>query len=119
MENHKLVLPEHLNHFGFLFGGNLLSWVDEFAWIAASLDYPGLQFVTVGMDEVAFRQGVRQGAILKLEANRIREGITSVTYEIEVTRADVATGDRTSVFSTRVTLVRVDASGEKVPITDE
>jgi len=24
MENYKLVLPEHLNHYGFLFGGNLL-----------------------------------------------------------------------------------------------
>jgi hypothetical protein len=30
MENHKLVLPEHLNQYGFLFGGNLLKWVDEY-----------------------------------------------------------------------------------------
>ena len=41
MENRRLVLPEHLNHFGFLFGGQLLRWVDGTAWIAASLDYPG------------------------------------------------------------------------------
>ena len=56
MENHKLVLPEHLNHFGFLFGGHMLAWVDEVAWIAASLDYPGYHFVTVGMDEVSFNE---------------------------------------------------------------
>lgn len=28
METYKLVLPEHLNPYGYLFGGNLLKWVD-------------------------------------------------------------------------------------------
>jgi acyl-CoA hydrolase len=27
------VLPEHLNHYGYLFGGHLLKWVDASAWI--------------------------------------------------------------------------------------
>ena len=54
MENHRLVLPEHLNQFGFLFGGYLLKWVDEFAWMGASLEFPGCLVVTVGMDEVSF-----------------------------------------------------------------
>ncbi|HSO80381.1 MAG TPA: hotdog domain-containing protein, partial [Chromatiaceae bacterium] len=35
MESYKVVRPEHLNHFGHLFGGCLLKWVDEIAWIAA------------------------------------------------------------------------------------
>ncbi|MEI7902842.1 MAG: acyl-CoA thioesterase, partial [bacterium] len=41
MISYKLVMPEHMNHYGLLFGGNLLKWVDETAWMAASLDYPG------------------------------------------------------------------------------
>ena len=45
MENHRLVLPEHLNHYGFLFGGHLLKWVDEFAYIAATIEYPNFTFV--------------------------------------------------------------------------
>ncbi|MGD0283399.1 MAG: hotdog domain-containing protein, partial [Dissulfurispiraceae bacterium] len=61
MENYKLVLPEHLNQFGYLFGGNLLKWVDEVAWIAASLDFPGCKFVTIGMDRVEFRKSIKQG----------------------------------------------------------
>jgi len=28
-ENHRLVLSEDLNQYGFLFGGRLLSWVDD------------------------------------------------------------------------------------------
>ena len=117
MENHKLVLPEHLNHFGFLFGGNLLAWVDEVAWIAASLDYPGAQLVTVGMDEVAFRKGVREGTILKFDVQKTRQGNTSVTYEVLVTRARaVDTRDREPVFSTHVTFVSVDEAGNKVAL---
>jgi hypothetical protein len=49
-----LVLPGDLNHYGFLFGGRLLAWIDEASWIAASLDYPHCQFVTVALDAVEF-----------------------------------------------------------------
>ncbi len=66
MENHKLVLPEHLNHYGFLLGGYLLMWVDEIAWIAASLEFPDCLFVTVGMAKVEFQKSVREGSILRL-----------------------------------------------------
>ena len=114
MENRRLVLPEHLNHYGFLFGGQLLRWVDEVAWIAASLDFPGYHFVTVGMDEVAFKKGVREGTILKFQTEKSREGETSVTYDVNVVRARVETGACDPVFSTRVTLVRVDEDGNKV-----
>ncbi len=47
MENFKVVRPGHLNHYDYLFGGELLKWVDEISWIAASCDYPGCKFVTV------------------------------------------------------------------------
>jgi acyl-CoA hydrolase len=118
MGNHKLVLPEHLNHFGFLFGGNMLAWVDEVAWIAASLDFPGAQLVTtVGMDEVAFRKGVREGTILKFDVQKTKQGETSVTYEVLVRRARmVDTSDLDPVFSTHVTFVRVDGEGKKVAL---
>ena len=40
----------------------------------------------------------------------------SVTYEIKVTRARVQTGDRDPVFSTCVTMVRVDDEGKKLAL---
>jgi acyl-CoA hydrolase len=107
MENHKLVLPEHLNQYGYLFGGYLLKWVDEVAWIAATLERPGCRFVTVGMDEVAFHKSVREGTILAFGVTQARKGTTSVTYEVVVRREEDV------IFSTQVTLVRVDESGEK------
>lgn len=107
MENHRLVLPEHLNHFGFLFGGYLLKWVDEFAWMAATTEFPGCHFVTVGMNEVSFRKSVRDGSILKFDCIRKRIGNTSVTYSVAVTR------EPETIFSTEVTLVRLDDKGKK------
>ena len=35
VQHFRLVMPEHMNHFGDLYGGNMLKWVDEIAWIAA------------------------------------------------------------------------------------
>ena len=65
MDNYTIVRKEHLNHYGYLFGGMLLCWVDEFAWIFASLDFPGCPLVTVGMDQVVFKERVVNGSILR------------------------------------------------------
>ena len=116
MENHKLVLPEHLNHFGYLFGGYLLKWVDEYAWIAASLDYPGSHFVTIAMDRVEFRKSVRKGTILKFVVEKKKEGNTSVQYSVCVYRGDSGKDITDLIFSTHVTFVHIDKEGKKIPL---
>lgn len=113
METHRLVLPGDLNHYGYLFGGRLLAWVDEATWIAASLDYPQCKLVTVAMATVEFRHSVRDGTILRISCSRESEGNTSVTYGVEV--IDEKTGHQ-SIFSTQITFVCVDDEGRKRPI---
>ncbi len=81
MEHYKLVRPEHLNHYGNLFGGKLLQWIDELAYITANLEFPGNQFVTIALDNVKFRQGVSNGEILKFSIICDRIGTTSVKYQ--------------------------------------
>tara|TARA_R110000850_G_scaffold10259_18_gene36867 strand:+ start:3015 stop:3356 length:342 start_codon:yes stop_codon:yes gene_type:complete len=107
MENHRLVLPEHLNQFGFLFGGYLLKWVDEMAWMAATLDYPDCLFVTAGMNEVSFRKSVQGGSILRFETHQMQVGTTSLTYCVKALRKSEV------IFTTHVTLVRINQSGGK------
>lgn len=117
MISYKLVMPEHMNQYGVLFGGNLLKWVDETAWMAVTLDYPGCRFVTIGMDRVEFKKGVTGGSILRFEINRQRIGRTSVTYCVDVFRRDLngSCADE-AIFHTDVTFVRVDEAGVKLPI---
>ncbi|MDO9543442.1 MAG: acyl-CoA thioesterase [Kiritimatiellia bacterium] len=116
MKNHKLVLPENLNQYGFLFGGYLLKWVDEYAWISASLDYPGCNFVTIGMDTVEFRKTVKKGTILKFITKKTKEGNTSVQYSVNVYRGNIRGGKKELVFFTHVTVVRIDEEGNKIPL---
>ncbi len=115
MKTHRLVMPEDLNQYGFLFGGKLLSWVDEACWIAASLDYPEQRFVTIGMNKVEFHHGVNEGVILEIDCQKQRQGNSSVTYKVVVNRAS---GEGLNdVFSTCVTFVNIDKHGKKQPIS--
>lgn len=111
METHHLVLPGDLNHYGSLFGGRLLSWVDEAAWIAASAEFPHCQFVTIAMDKVEFRHGVGEGTILRIACEMTRKGGTSVTYQVRV--SDAKNSPELPVFQTNVTFVSVNDQGEK------
>ena len=113
MQNYTLVLPEHLNQYGYLFGGYLLKWVDEHAWIAASLDFPGCNFVTKSLDQVVFNKSVKQGSILKFVVNKKKQGTTSVQYGIEAFHGNHPDNPKPMVFSTCVTLVRIDEHGKK------
>jgi len=116
METYKLVMPEHLNHYGYLFGGNLLKWVDEYAYIAAIRDYPGHHFVTIAMDDVVFKCPIKQGTILRFDIARIHQGTTSLRYHIDVYRDNIDNGTEAQVFHTTVTFVNVDDDGHKHPL---
>lgn len=111
LETHRLVLPGDLNQYGSLFGGRLLAWIDEAAWIAASTEFPHCQFVTIAMDKVEFRHGVGEGTILRIRCEMLRKGRTSVTYRVEA--ADARNAPERSVFQTNVTFVSVDDTGAK------
>lgn len=114
METHRLVLTEDLNQFGYLFGGRLLSWVDEASWIAATLEYPQSRFVTKGMDEVSFNFSVTKGDIIAIHSNEEKKGKTSIGYRVKVFRAN--SDDKSPIFSTLVTFVNVDENGVKAAI---
>ncbi len=116
MDNHVIVRPEHLNHHGHLFGGAMLKWVDEFAWIAAALDFPGCHLVTRAMDNVVFSRGTVNGAILRFSVLPLRQGRTSVTYTVRVFSDEPGAVEEFEIFTTHVTFVRVDKKGRKAPL---
>ncbi|MBN8280730.1 MAG: acyl-CoA thioesterase [Gammaproteobacteria bacterium] len=116
MEHHKLVLPGHMNQHGFLFGGELLQWIDEFAWITATVDYPGLRFVTVAMDNVQFRKGIDVGEVLRFVVERVNVGQTSVRYRVRAHGIVRQPDPATVLFETTITFVNLDAAGNKAPL---
>ncbi|MFP4162636.1 MAG: acyl-CoA thioesterase [Chitinispirillaceae bacterium] len=117
METYCLVRPEHLNHHGYLFGGQMLRWADEFAWLAASKEFAGKVLVTRAMDSSDFRKRVVNGAILRFVIMRKSLGETSVTYSVEVFADEPGSRIEVDVFCTCVTFVAVDGQGRKIPLS--
>ncbi len=119
MVSYKLVMPGDMNNYNFLFGGKMLMWVDEFAWIAVSTDFPNCRFVTRSLGEISFFRKVEKGSILKFESKRVKIGNTSVTYHVDVYAQAPSQEDNPLVFHTDIVFVCVDEQGEKCPIPRE
>jgi acyl-CoA hydrolase len=71
------------------------------------------------MDKVEFRKSVKQGALLRLEVNRAREGNTSVQYTVEVYSHDIKSGEGEPIFTTNTTFVCIDDQGGKCRLYKE
>ena len=105
-----------MNDQGSLFGGYLLKWIDEFAYITACIDHPGCRFVTIALDKVEFRHPITLGEILRFTVTEAHMGRTSVEYLVEVFGEKNAANSDVALFATRITFVNLDTTGKKTPI---
>jgi acyl-CoA hydrolase len=119
MDHYKLVLPEHINHYGFLFGGHMLHWIDEFAYITATIDFPRHRFVTVAMADVEFRKRILVGEVLRFHVERLRKGRSSVNYRIRSYGMIKSDDPATVMFETTMTFVSVDEAGVAEAIRED
>ncbi len=117
MDTFTLVRTEHLNHHGKLFGGQLLKWVDEVAWLAASRDFCGSVLVTRAMENSEFKFAVPNGSILRFSITRRHVGTTSALYSVDVYADMPGATEELLIFSNSVTFVAVDPDGNKTPLS--
>jgi len=81
----KFVMVGDLNAAGTLYGGTMMSWVDEAASIyAAEVLGPGVSFVTLKISEVLFKHPAVLGDLLTFNANLCRVGRTSLDVSVSV-----------------------------------
>ncbi|MBN1525837.1 MAG: acyl-CoA thioesterase [Spirochaetales bacterium] len=113
MDTFTLVRPEYLNHFGYLFGGQLLKWVDELAWLFVTREYPDKMFVTRAMNNIDFKTKVKSGSILRFHIHVVKRGKSSLTCCVEVFAQYPGTKKEIFVFSNDVTFVNIDKNGHK------
>ncbi|NJL72866.1 MAG: acyl-CoA thioesterase [Candidatus Competibacteraceae bacterium] len=112
MNTFTVVRQEHLNHHGYLFGGQLLKWVDEYAWLTAARDFTDRTLVTRALDSVDFRTRVEPGSILRFEILPSRIGRSSVAYRVEVWADAPGSAEEIHVLSVSITFVAVDDDGK-------
>ncbi|MCW9709084.1 acyl-CoA thioesterase [Fodinibius salsisoli] len=80
----KLIKPEDLNSNGTLFGGSVLSWIDEEAFIFVTCQLDKGNVVTKYMTEINFVSSAELGDIIEIGMETIKFGKSSITIRCEV-----------------------------------
>jgi uncharacterized protein (TIGR00369 family) len=111
----ELIMPNHTNHHGTLFGGHALGLMDHAGWVAATR-CARHTMVTVASDRVEFKVPVRAGQLVELVAKVTRVGRTSVTVGVDMFAEDVASGLRRLATSGSFVFVAIDDEGNPTPI---
>ena len=99
-----------------LFGGTMLSWLDEAGGTMASSVCCTPQMITLKIDEVLFKKPVKVNEHIRIYGKVISMGHTSVSLYLEARRFDFVKHDEDTVCSTKAIFVRIDGNGEAVAI---
>ena len=109
-------MPRDTNAFGTIFGGVILSEIDLAAAIEAHRHHLG-RVVTIAMDQVVFTSPVYTGDLVSLFTETERVGKTSIRVRVKVwAERSFSKGDNVPVTEATVTMVAVDAKGQKIPV---
>ncbi|MFO0937108.1 MAG: hotdog domain-containing protein [Gemmataceae bacterium] len=85
-----VMMPKDTNPHGTIFGGVLLSYIDQAGAIAARREImlrkgnPNAAFVTVAFNRCEFKQPVFVGDVVKFNTKVTRVGRTSITMHVDV-----------------------------------
>lgn len=112
----KTVLPNDTNPLGNLFGGSLLAWMDEIAYVSANRHSRKVA-VTASINNVSFNKPIKLGETVTLSAKVSRAFGSSMEVIIDVEQEDTHTGEITHVNQAIYTFVALDENGKstKVP----
>jgi uncharacterized protein (TIGR00369 family) len=111
----ELMMPQHANNLGNVFGGVILSLIDRVAAVAATRHARG-PCVTVSMDRVDFLQPIHLGELVTAHASVNYAGRTSMEVGVRVEAENLLTGERRHTNSCYVTYVAIDAHGRPMPV---
>ena len=113
----QLAMPKDTNALGTIFGGVILSQIDQAAAIEAHKYHKGA-VVTVAMDEIEFKQPVFVGDVVSYYASTHKLGRTSFTIDVHVfaQRQFAEEDDFIPVTEARAVMVAVDENNKPIPL---
>ena len=112
----RIVMTKDIGIHGNLFGGTLMSWIDEAAAAYATEYCYTPNMVTVHVGELIFKKPLKAGQHLRIYGEVVKLGSSSVTMNIEARKYNVYSGNETIVCTTTITFVRIDDDGTPTPI---
>jgi uncharacterized protein (TIGR00369 family) len=107
----QLMHPEHANLLGNVHGGWIMKLVDE-AGALACMRHAQKRVVTVAIDSMTFREPIRIGDLIILNAEVTYTGRTSMEAEVQVLAENPINGDRTHTNTAWLVYVALDDDGQ-------
>jgi acyl-CoA thioesterase YciA len=114
-----VMMPRDTNHLGTIFGGVLLSYIDQAGAVGARYeieraDWPPRKLVTVAMNAVEFHEAVLVGDVVSFWTRVNRLGTTSISMHVSVETERMRQVVR--LTEAEVVYVAIDAeSGDRRP----
>src|SRR5690554_5136477 len=102
----RLVMPNDLNFAGSLFGGRILEWIDEEAYIFASCQLDERSLVTKHIGAISFEASAYKGDVVEFGLDIKNVGRTSVSVTCvvrnKITKQTICVADEIDRKSTRL-----------------
>ena len=114
-EQQYLICPAHINHYGRLFGGQLLKWIDELAGIVA-IRHCGSTVTTAAIDNLQFQAPAYTGDMIVLRGMVTYVGRTSMEVRVDTYRESLDS-QREMINRAYIDMVAINCKGqpEEVP----
>ncbi len=109
------ILPPDTNAYGTLFGGKLMSHIDDVAAIAA-IRHARRTCVTASTDSVDFLSPIQLGDFVILEAFVTYTHKTSMEVFVKIVTEEVMTGKRRVAATSFLTFVALDEDGRPTEV---
>jgi acyl-CoA hydrolase len=108
----QLVLPEHTNALGTIFGGQVAAWIDVCGAISAQR-FCRRQVVTASIDELTFLHPIQRGHIAIFRAVVNAAWGSSMEVGVTVDGEDPLTGECTRTSEAYLTFVALNEDGSR------
>ncbi len=111
----ELMMPQHANILGKVFGGTILSLIDKAA-ASAAIRHAGRICVTATFDQVAFHAPIEIGELMRIVASVNAVGRSSMEVGVEVYAMNIRTGETRHTNTCWVTMVAIDDAGRPTAV---
>jgi acyl-CoA hydrolase len=114
-ETSQLMLPQHSNNLGLVFGGVILAMMDTASAVCA-IRHARSTCVTASVDRVDFREPIHLGDLVIMRCSVNYVGRTSMEVGVRVEAEDLQTGNRRHTNSCYLTFVAIDRNGRPIEV---
>lgn len=111
-----MVCPAHINHYGRLFGGHLLKWIDELAGIVA-IRHCGGTVTTAAIDNLQFQAPAYTGDMVVLQGRLTYVGRSSMEIRVDTYR-EALDGTREMINRAYIDMVSINCKGQPEEVPD-